>query len=152
MAEDQAKEQELESKSAGPVEAGGGQDSVPSEAEAGDMPMLAGTAASRLASQIVDRLASPHAAPASRPVRPGALWRQITRRLGAAPEERPRIGAPISRPIQPLSQLAEQQQEPAPPSDPVATLFKEDTRTKLIWRTRAPHTPDVEAEAQPDGA
>jgi hypothetical protein len=98
---------------------------VPAESE---MPMLAGSAAARLTQQILARLSSPHAVPSASPLRPGALWRQVARRLGVMPDERPRPGP--GRQLLPAVQTQEQprtaQEHFAPPP------------AQLVWRTVSP--------------
>src|SRR6266480_4354509 len=52
----------------------------------GNMPLLAASAAARMVSDILGRLRGPHAGTAMGMVRPGSLWRQVARRMGAGPQ------------------------------------------------------------------
>jgi hypothetical protein len=110
---------------------------VPAQSE---MPMLAGSAAARLTQQILARLSSPFAMPSASPLRPGALWRQVTRRLGVLPDERSRPG--LGRQLLPAVQA---QQESRTAQEPLAP-----PPAQLVWRavssTKQTHEQEVGAE------
>ena len=104
------------------------------------MPMLAGSAAARLTQQILSRLSSPHAMHTTSPVRPGALWRQVGRRLGILPQERSRPGP--GRPMLTATQ-ARIQEQARPSQDPFAP-----PPTQLVWRA-APSNKQAQEEEVP---
>jgi hypothetical protein len=59
------------------------------EFETGEMPTLAASAATRLAGSILARLGGPHARTGGSVIRPDALWKQVSRRLGVVPQDEP---------------------------------------------------------------
>src|SRR5689334_22026778 len=65
---------------------GGAQGPAPQQHEA-EMPMLAASAAARLTQDILTRVNGPHGGMPSTPLRAGALWRQVTRRLGVSGQQ-----------------------------------------------------------------
>lgn len=113
--------------------------SVPVE---GEMPMLAGSAAARLTQQILARLSTPHAAPLASPLRPGALWRQVTRRLGVLSDEKSRPGP--GRQLLPAVQAQAESRAGQGPFAPPPT--------QLVWRVASParreHTEEAGVEDQ----
>ncbi|HKP52220.1 MAG TPA: hypothetical protein VJ183_06165 [Chloroflexia bacterium] len=119
-------EQQLSGERAGLLRSESAGSNVPGESE---MPMLAGSAAARLTQQILARLSSPHAVPSASPVRPGALWRQVTRRLGVLPDERsrPDPGRQLLTPVQAQEQPRTAREPFAPPP------------TQLVWRAVSPN-------------
>ena len=105
--------------------------------EVGDMPMLAGSAAARLAKSVLSRLASPFAQPSATPIHPSALWRQIGRRLGALPEDEPRHSL---RPHQSLlsrpARQGQQEQMQDQRLDPFSQYVQRSrSDVELVWHT-----------------
>lgn len=84
------------------------------------MPVQAVGVAMRLAKDIIERLTGPHAGVSARPIQPGLLWRQITRRLGVItepPGQRMGLHLPVQRAAEPFGQNL-------------------GTRPKFVWRAR----------------
>ncbi len=128
-------EQQLSGERAGPDPDALAGSNVPAESE---MPMLAGSAAARLTQQILARLSSPYAVLSASPLRPGALWRQVTRRLGILPDERSLRPGP-GRELLPAVQTQEQ---PHTAQEPFALR-----PAQLVWRAVSPTKQAHEEEA-----